>query len=61
MPISKLLSAAIVAGCLFAAAALIAGVMADDYPALDIFNNGLPLLAAGLLVLFLLSLSLRTH
>lgn len=61
MPISKLLSAAIVAGCLFAAAALIAGVMADDYPPLDIFNNGLPLLAAGLLVLFLLSLSLRTH
>jgi len=61
MSISKLLNAAIIAGCLFAAAALVAGVMADAYPILDIVNNGLPFLAAGLLVLFLLSLVLRSR
>ncbi|ODR99179.1 hypothetical protein AUC68_03925 [Methyloceanibacter methanicus] len=61
MPISKLLNAAIIAGCLFAAAALVAGVLADAYPALDIVNNGLPFLVAGLAVLLLLSLVLRSR
>lgn len=61
MPISKLLNAAIIAGCLFAAAMLAAGVMAADYPALDIVNNGLPFLAMGLLVLLIASLGLRSR
>lgn len=61
MPISKLLIAAVIAGCLFAAAALVTGVMADHYPALDIVNNGLPLLVAGLAGLLLLSLALRSR
>lgn len=61
MPISKLLTAATIAGCLFAAAALIAGAMVENYPALDIVNNGLPLLTAGLAVLLLLSIALRSR
>ena len=59
MPLSKFVKAAIVAGCLFAAAALTACVLAGTYPAFDIVSNGLPLLAAGLLVLVLASLVLR--
>ena len=61
MPIKKLLYAAIVLGCLVASAALVAGVMAETYPALDIVNNGLPLLATGLAVLLLLSAALRSR
>ena len=60
MPLSKFVKAAIVAGCLFAAAALTACVLAGTYPAFDIVSNGLPLLAAGLLVLVLASLVLRS-
>ncbi|MDJ0514237.1 MAG: endonuclease/exonuclease/phosphatase family protein [Methyloceanibacter sp.] len=61
MPMRTLLNAAIIGGCLFAAVALVAGVMADAYPALDIVNNGLPFLVAGLVVLFALSLALRSR
>ena len=61
MPYSKMLNAAIIAGCLFAATALVAGGLTDTYPALDIVNNGLLLLAGGLVVLFALSLALRSR
>jgi endonuclease/exonuclease/phosphatase (EEP) superfamily protein YafD len=61
MPYSKMLNAAIIAGCLFAAAALVAGGLAENYPALDIVHNGLVLLAGGLVVLFVLSLALRSR
>lgn len=56
-----MLNAAIIAGCLFAAAALVTGGLAENYPALDIVNNGLLLLAVGLAVLLLLSLALRSR
>lgn len=61
MQLSKFVKAAIIAGCLFAAAALVASVLAETYPALDIVSNGLPLLAAGLLVLILASFVLRSR
>mgnify|MGYP001812272830 FL=1 len=35
--------------------------MAEEHPALDIVNNGLPLLAIGLKVLLLVSLALRNR
>lgn len=61
MPYSKMLNAAIIAGCLFGAVALVAGGLAETYPALDIVNNGLLLLTLGLAVLLLLSLTLRSR
>lgn len=36
MPGKKLLHAATIVGCLFASAALVAGVMAEEHPALEI-------------------------
>ncbi|MEM9591130.1 MAG: endonuclease/exonuclease/phosphatase family protein [Pseudomonadota bacterium] len=61
MPMRTLLNATIIGGCLFTAVALVAGVMADAYPALDIVNNGMPFLVAGLVVLLVMSAVLRSR
>ncbi|MEM7191427.1 MAG: endonuclease/exonuclease/phosphatase family protein, partial [Pseudomonadota bacterium] len=57
---SRLLNAAAIAGCIFAASVLVASVLAADYPALDIVNNGLPLLCVGLIAVLILSIALRS-
>ena len=56
---SKLLRAIIVLGLVGGAALLALGAVAHWYPALDIINNGLPVLAVGGIVLLALAFAAR--
>lgn len=55
---SKLLKAAIVASLVLGTGLIAIGVLARWYPALDIVNNGLPIIGIGGIVLLALAFAL---
>jgi len=57
----KILKAAVIAGLVLGTALLALGVLARWYPALDIINNGLPVLAVGGIALLALAFAVRTR
>jgi endonuclease/exonuclease/phosphatase (EEP) superfamily protein YafD len=57
----KILKAAVIASLVLGAALLALGVLARWYPALDIINNGLPVLAVGGIALLALAFAVQNR